>query len=64
MYRGVPGMQVEIANDLLIFACGRLVQTTSCITADAVLCSCYEWIAAEKGWDLGNVLTENFKFNY
>ena len=46
------GMQVEIANDLLIFTGSRIVQTTGCVSADAVLKSCYEWIAAEKGFEL------------
>ena len=58
------GMQLEIADNLLDFACSRVVHTTGCITADAVLCSCYEWIAAEKRWALGNVLTENFRLYY
>ena len=46
------GMQVEIADDLLMFACGRIVHTTGCVSADAVLKSCYSWIAAEKGFEL------------
>lgn len=44
------GMQVEIADDLLMFACSRVVHTTGCLSADAVLESCYSWIAAEKDW--------------
>ena len=43
-------MQLEIADDLLDFACSRVVKVTNCVSADAVLESCYEWIAAEKGW--------------
>lgn len=43
-------MQLEIADDLLDFTCSRVVKVTNCISADAVLESCYEWIAAEKGW--------------
>ncbi len=46
------GMQLEIADDLLDFACSQVVHTTGCLSADAVLGSCYEWIASEKGFDL------------
>lgn len=46
------GMQLEIADNLLDFACRRVVHTTGCISADAVLKFCYGWIAAEKGFDL------------
>ena len=41
-------MQLEIADDLVDFACDRMVHTTNCPSADAVLLSCYEWIAKEK----------------
>ena len=41
-------MQLEIADDLVDFACDRVVHTTNCPSADAVLLSCYEWIAKEK----------------
>jgi len=45
-------MQLEIADDLLDFACRQVIHTTGCISADSVLTSCYEWIAAEKGVSL------------
>lgn len=44
-------MQLEIADDLLDFACSQMVHTTGCPSADAVLYACYSWIAAEKGYD-------------
>ena len=45
-------MQQEIADDLLDFAYENVVQTTGCWLADAVLKSCYEWIAEEQGFKL------------
>lgn len=45
-------MQLEIADDLLDFAHGHVVHTTGCWSADAVLKSCYEWIAEEHGFKL------------
>jgi len=45
-------MQLEIADDLLDFAYGHVVHTTGCWSADAVLKSCYEWIAEEQGFKL------------
>ncbi len=45
-------MQLEIADDLLDFACHHVVHVTKCLSADAVLKSCYSWIAAEQGLDL------------
>jgi hypothetical protein len=45
-------MQLEIADDLLDFAHGHVVHTTGCWSADAVLKSCYEWIAEEQGFKL------------
>ena len=45
-------MQLEIADDLLDFAYGQVVHTTGCPSADAVLKSCYEWIAEEQGFKL------------
>ena len=45
-------MQLEIADDLLDFACSGVVHVTKCISADAVLQSCYSWIAAEQGFEL------------
>ena len=44
-------MQQEIADDLLDFAYGHVVQTTGCWSADAVLNACYTWIAEEKGFE-------------
>ena len=45
-------MQQEIADDLLDFAYEHVVHTTGCWSADAVLKSCYEWIAEEQGFKL------------
>ena len=45
-------MQLEIADNLLDFAHGHVVHTTGCWSADAVLKSCYEWIAEEQGLKL------------
>lgn len=45
-------MQLEMADNLLDFAYGHVVHTTGCLSADAVLKSCYSWIAAEKGFIL------------
>ena len=45
-------MQLEIADDLLDFAHGHVVHTTGSWSADAVLKSCYEWIAEEQGFKL------------
>jgi hypothetical protein len=47
-----PDMQLEIADDLLDFTCGRVIHTTGCMSADAVLKACYSWIADEKGFEL------------
>ena len=43
-------MQMEMADDLLEFAYGHVVHTTGCYSADAVLLSCYKWIAEEQGF--------------
>ena len=45
-------MQQEIADDLLDFTYGHVVRTTGFWSADAVLKSCYEWIAEEQGFKL------------
>ena len=45
-------MQQEIADGLLDFAYENVVHTTGCWSADAVLKSCYEWIAEEQGFKL------------
>ena len=42
-------MQMEIADDLLDFACQQVIHTTGCISVDVALGSCYKWIAEEKG---------------
>lgn len=42
-------IQLEIADDLLDFACQQVIHTTGCISVDVVLGSCYKWIAEEKG---------------
>ena len=42
-------MQLEIADDLLDFACHQVIHTTGCISVDVALGSCYKWIAEEKG---------------
>ena len=43
-------MQLEIADDLLDFTSSHVIHTTGCLSADAVLKSCYSWIAAEQGF--------------
>lgn len=45
-----PEMQLEIADDLLDFVCMHKVHTTGCLSVDAVLKSCYMWIAEEQGF--------------
>lgn len=45
-------MQLEMADDLLDFAHGHVIHTTGCLSADAVLEACYQWIAEEQGIDL------------
>ena len=47
-------MQLEIAVDLIDFVTRKVVHTTGCIPADAVLDSCYQWIADEKGFKMVN----------
>ena len=43
-------MQIELADDLLDFVCNHTVHTTGCMSADAVLKTCYKWIAEEQGF--------------
>ena len=43
-------MQLEMADDLLDFACGHVIHTTGCPSADVVLKACYSWIAEEQGF--------------
>lgn len=47
-------MQLELADDLLDFAYGHVMHTTGCLSADAILKSCYEWIAEEQGITIKN----------
>jgi len=55
MLLGFSGdMQLEIADDLLDFACGHVIHTTGCPSADAVLDACYNWIAEEQGFEIVN----------
>jgi hypothetical protein len=42
-------MQLEMAEDLVIFAYEHLAHTTGCLSADTVLDICYTWIAEEHG---------------
>lgn len=42
-------MQVEMAEDLVIFTCQSLAHSTGCNSVDMVLDVCYTWIAAERG---------------
>jgi hypothetical protein len=42
-------MQVEMAQNLAIFAQGHLAYTTGCVSADTILDICYTWIAEEHG---------------
>lgn len=49
------GVQLDMADDLLAFACGHVIHTTGCLSADAVLKACYSWIAAERGIDLSKL---------
>lgn len=45
-------MQLEIADNLLDFVSRRVIHTTGCISADAVLFWCYECIAQEKKFSI------------
>ena len=42
-------MQVEMAEDLVIFACQHIAHSTGCNSVDMVLDVCYTWIATEHG---------------
>lgn len=42
-------MQLEMAEDLVMFACTHIINTTGCPSVDMVLDVCYSWIAAEHG---------------
>lgn len=40
-------MQLEMAEDLVIFASEHVAHTTGCPSADMILDLCYQWIACE-----------------
>jgi len=42
-------MQLEMAEDLVIFAYKHIAHTTGCESVDTILDICYTWIAAEHG---------------
>ena len=42
-------MQLEMAENLVVFACEHIAHTTGCDSVDMVLDVCYSWIAAEQG---------------
>ena len=42
-------MQVEMAEDLVMFAYQNVAHTTGCPSVDMVLVVCYSWIASEQG---------------
>ena len=42
-------MQLEMAEDLVMFTYQNLAHTTGCPSVDMVLDVCYSWIAAEQG---------------
>ena len=42
-------MQLEMAEDLAIFASEHVAHTTGCPSADMILDLCYTWIACEHG---------------
>ncbi len=48
-------MQIEIAEDLMHFACQHTLFTTSCYSVDLVLNICYMMIAEEQGFATGGV---------
>ena len=50
-------MQLEIADDLLDFVCLHKVHTTRCMSVDAVLKTCYRWIAEEQGFNKEEIET-------
>ena len=41
--------QLEMAENLVMFACEHIAHTTGCDSVDMVLDVCYSWIAAEQG---------------
>jgi hypothetical protein len=42
-------MQLDMAENLVVFACEHIAHTTGCDSVDMVLDVCYSWIAAEQG---------------
>lgn len=42
-------MQVELADNLVLFAQVHVARFTGCPSADLILTTCYEWIAREHG---------------
>ena len=42
-------MQLEMAEDLVIFASEHVAHTTGCPSVDHILDMCYTWIASEHG---------------
>ena len=42
-------MQLEMAENLVVFACEHIAHTTGCDSVDMVLDVGYSWIAAEQG---------------
>ena len=49
-------MQVEMAENLLIFTDEHVAHTTGCTSADTILDICYTWIAMEH-----SILKRNYK---
>ena len=42
-------MQLEMAENLVMFACQHIAHTTGCPSVDFILDVCYTWIATEHG---------------
>lgn len=42
-------IQLEMADDMLDFTMRQVIHTTGCCSVDAVLETCYSWIAEEQG---------------
>lgn len=51
-------MQIEMAEDLVEFACEHIARSTGCPSVDYALDACYTWIAAEH-----DIIKEGYK-NY
>ena len=50
-------MQLEIADDLVDFACSSIVHLTGCPSADWILKLCYMWIAKEQGYEREDIFS-------